>query len=85
MKTEGKFREKTLVCISISPALCSLCIELMLINDFRGVDWPDPMTTMLLGVPPPLFSSICVLFGAPGSLRQVISFYCRPLVWQLSS
>ena len=38
MKTEGKFKENTLVCMSISPALCSLCIELMLINDFRGVD-----------------------------------------------
>jgi hypothetical protein len=48
---EGKFREKTLVCISIAPALCSLCIELMLIKDFRGVDSPDPMTTRLLGVP----------------------------------
>ena len=85
MKTdEGKFREKTL---SIAPALCSLCIELMLINDFRGVDSPDPMTTRLLGVPSPLLRSsiCCVLFGAPGSLRQVISFYFRPLVWQLSS
>jgi hypothetical protein len=79
---EGKFREKTL---SIAPALCSLCIELMLINDFRGVDSPDPMTTRLLGVPLLASSNCCVLFGAPGSLRQVISFYCRPLVWQLSS
>ena len=86
MKTdEGKFREKIL---SIAPTLCSLCIDLMLINDFWGVDSPDPITTTrLLGVPSPLFNtSICyVLLGAPGSLRHVISFYYRPLVWQLSS
>jgi len=37
VNTDGKLREKTLVRkVSKSPALCSLCMELMLINDLRG-------------------------------------------------